>query len=382
MTERLYYTDSHLREFTAEVISCEPDGQKFRAVLSRTAFFPEGGGQKGDTGMLDGVPVLDTKEKDGVLFHVTASSLEPGTTVTGVLDWEKRFSRMQSHSGEHIVSGLAHKLYGCDNVGFHMSEPGVTLDFDRELTKEDIRNLEEKANRVIWDDREVRTFYPSAEMMETLVWRQKKPLSGDIRLVEIPGADLCACCAPHVYRTGEIGSIRIIDFMRHRGGMRLTMMAGRDAFRYTLRQGQDAAGLSRLLSAPKDALLPAAGKLAGELEKEKLRASGLERELCALVLEALPVTEGNLSLFVPADRSAAACQLLAEGGAEKCGGFCAVFSGSDAAGWNYTIISRHIDLKAEGKSIQAAISGRGGGSREMLRGRSTATEEKIRRALE
>lgn len=230
MTEKLFYADAHMRKFTARVLSCEERGGRFAVTLDRTAFFPEGGGQGGDTGALGGVRVTDTREEKGEIVHFCDAPLVPGTEVTGELDGETRFARMQIHSAEHLVSGHAHTLWGCENIGFHMDEYGATIDFDREIDAEQLLRLERLANEDVWKNLPINILWPTEEELAAMPFRQKKALAMPVRIVEVPGVDLCACCAPHVSFTGEIGLIRLKDRMRHRGGVRFTMLAGRAAY--------------------------------------------------------------------------------------------------------------------------------------------------------
>lgn len=377
MTEKLYYSDSHLREFDALVLSCAEEKDRWAVTLDRTAFFPEGGGQSGDIGVLGEAQVLDTREKDGVIVHFCDRPLMEGSAVHGVLDWETRFTRMQCHSGEHIVSGLAHSLWGCENVGFHMAPAAVTLDFDRELSAAQLAELEKKANAVVWDDRPIRCSFPDAEVLAAMTYRQKKALSGDIRIVEVEGVDRCACCAPHVSRTGEIGLIRFADAMRHRGGIRITMQAGAMAYTTAVSHGESISALSRLFSAPRDALLPAAERLFADLESVKGRCAALERQYVLRRAADVSVSDGNLCLLEAEGMSSAAMRELCEALMDKCSGMAGVFSGSDAGGYKYVIGSRHIDLRRTARDINAAIGGRGGGSREMIQGSAAASAEVI-----
>ena len=210
MTEKLYYEESHLKTFKAKVISCEPCGEVYRAVLDRTAFFPEGGGQAADTGYLGDIQVTDVKEKNGIIYHTIAENIIPGTEVEGRIDWELRFSRMQQHTGEHIVSGLIHGRFGYDNVGFHLGEEVCTLDLSGPLTKEQLREIEYAANEAVFANIPVEICYPSKEELVSMEYRSKIEIEGQVRIVTIPGYDVCACCAPHVKRTGEIGLIKFV----------------------------------------------------------------------------------------------------------------------------------------------------------------------------
>ena len=212
-TRRLYYEDSHQREFDGEVLACETEGEAFQVLLDQTAFFPEGGGQYADTGALNGVRVLDVKDRKGMIWHKTEGPLEPGTRVHGIIDWEQRFDRMQQHTGEHIVSGLVHQRFGYDNVGFHLGEDYCTMDFSGPITREELKEIEREANRAVFADLPVTVFYPSKEELEDLEYRSKIEIQGQVRLVSIPGYDLCACCAPHMAHTGEIGLIKLVNMI-------------------------------------------------------------------------------------------------------------------------------------------------------------------------
>ena len=379
MTERLYWADSHLREFDARVLSCTEEKGRWAVVLDQTAFFPEGGGQSADTGTLSGVAVEDTRERGESVVHLCGAPLAVGSAVHGVLDWGLRFQRMQFHSAEHILSGLAHRKWGCNNVGFHMNPAFVTLDFDRELTADQLAELEAEANAIVWENRPVRIFFPSREELAALDYRSKKEIDGQVRLAEFPGVDLCACCAPHVRATGEIGLIRLVDSMRHRGGMRLTMLSGRLAWEDARSKHAAVESISRLLSAPKDAVVPAVERLSRELETAKSALQRMEFQRLQKRAEALAYTEGNLCLFEEPGVDMNALRELVNAAVKKCTGLAAAFTGSDDAGWKYIIGSKTVDLRANGKAINAAISGRGGGSSEMIQGSAAASRAEIER---
>ena len=229
LTEKLYYSDGHLSRFTARVTSCEKEDGTWAVKLDRSAFFPGGGGQEADEGVLSDMKLLGLREEGEDIVHLTPAPLEPGALVEGRIDWPLRFSRMQGHSGEHILSGTVHRLFGYDNVGFHMGEEAITIDFSGELSREDLSRAELEANRAIWRDVPVRTLLPTPGELAAMDYRSKKELTGQVRIVEIEGVDLCACCAPHVSHSGEVGLLKIIDSMRHRGGTRLTLLCGEAA---------------------------------------------------------------------------------------------------------------------------------------------------------
>ncbi|MBR4472425.1 MAG: alanyl-tRNA editing protein [Oscillospiraceae bacterium] len=380
MTEKLYYEDSHLFDFTATVLKCEQDGEIWKTVLDRTAFFPEGGGQPGDRGVLGGVCVTDTHERGGEVIHYLSAPLAVGEKVSGSVDRELRLRRMQNHSGEHIFSGTAHRLFGCSNVGFHMGEDGMTLDFDREMDAGQILQIETLANEAVRDNLPVKVWYPSPDELAALDYRSKKELEGAVRIVEIPGVDCCACCAPHVERTGEIGVIKVQFFERHRGGIRLNLVCGMQALEdYRIRQ-QSVAEISALLSAKRHEVTQAVQRILQEKESMKEENAALKMELIAFKAAQVPETEGNICLFESIPDEIAERELV-NLLMEKCGGLAAVFFPTADGGFRYIIGSRSMDLRKEAKAINIGIGGRGGGRPEMIQGSAGESEESIRSFL-
>ena len=237
MTVKLYDENSFLKEFYGVVTECEEFNDKWAAVLDKTAFFPEGGGQPSDKGTLGNANVLDVQIKGEKIFHIIDTPLAVGSTVTGVIDWSRRFDFMQQHSGEHIVSGVARKLFGCENVGFHLSEDIVTLDFDKLLDEGQLSEVELYSNSKVFENVNFYTYFPDDETLKTLDYRCKKQLEGAIRIVDIETVDRCACCAPHVKQSGQIGLIKIISHEKLRGGVRLEIKCGERALKdYNVKQ--------------------------------------------------------------------------------------------------------------------------------------------------
>ena len=227
MTRRLYYEDEYLSQFDATVRECRPKSEgKWIVLLDQTAFFPEGGGQWPDLGTIGGANVLDVHERNGEVEHLVDAELTPGTQVHGCIDWERRFSVMQQHSGEHIFSGLVHSRFGYDNVGFHIGSEAVTMDFNGEITEEEAAEIELAANRVVYSNVPIEHFIPDEEARRTLEYRSKKEIEGYLRIVRIPGADTCACCGTHLRRTGEIGQIRLLGVQKYKGGVRVSILCG------------------------------------------------------------------------------------------------------------------------------------------------------------
>ena len=380
MTRKLYDLDSHLRTFSAALISCEPAGEdRWHIILNQTAFFPEGGGQPADTGFLTAgrtsVRVLDAQETPEGIVHLTDGPLPRGP-VSGEIDWDQRFGRMQCHSGEHIVSGLAHSKFGCTNVGFHMGEDAVILDFDKELTAEQLREIEDAANRIIWENRPITAKYPDPAILEGLEYRSKLDLTENVRIVTIVGVDMCACCAPHVSLTGEIGLVKLTSWMRHRGGVRIWMMAGAMAMRDYRQKHESVSAISAALSVKQPEVAQGVERLKQALADTEFALTGAKRALAAEKIRAMPETEGNLCLFEEG-LDPNTLRSLVNAGMEKCGGVCAAFTGSDESGYRYVMGSRTVDLRAESKVIHAALGGKGGGQPTMIQGSVPAKRAEI-----
>ena len=375
-TVRLFDKDSYMQAFDATVLSCEQYESGFAVVLDQTAFFPEEGGQSADGGTLEGVHVLDVQEKEGVIVHYTDAPLEIGVTVRGQLDFETRYQKMQIHSGEHIVSGLMHRKYGYSNVGFHLGGE-ITMDFDGELTREQLNEIEDEANRIIYENVAITAEYPSAEVLAATMYRSKLDLSENVRLVTIGEYDVCACCAPHVARTGEIGLIKLLDTIRYKGGMRIHFLAGSAALAHYRKTWQDVAAISAMLSVKQSEVVEGVRKKDAEIEKRSALISSLRRQLLDYKIAALEETEGNLCIFTD-DPDMLSLRLLVNAGVPKCTGICAAFFGNDTDGYRYIMGSASRDLKTLSKQINAALGGKGGGSAQMIQGSCTAAEQVIR----
>jgi alanyl-tRNA synthetase len=310
--------------------------------------------------------VLDTQEQEGTILHITDAPLPVGETFTGELNWARRFDLMQNHSGEHIVSGLAHARWGCENVGFHMGSESVTIDFDREFPAEELPLIEEQANQVVWANVATEiTVYPHEEA-KSQTYRSKKELPGDVRVVRFPGADSCACCGTHVARTGEIGLIKLLSVQRSRGGMRLEMLCGRRALAYVNAVMEQNHRISVALSAKALNTAAAVERLKGEQEQAQYRLVGLENREFARRAEELSGA-GNVLLIEPT-MSPESVRKLATAVVETCGGRCAVFAGDDAQGYKYALGERGGNLRGLVKELNQALQGRGGGKPDFAQG--------------
>ena len=383
MTERLYYADSKMKRFTATVTSCEAVKDGYAVTLDRTAFFPEGGGQAGDSGLIGQARVSDTQEKNGEVMHYVNQLLTVGAVYDCAIDWEIRFRRMQNHSGEHIVSGLVHKKYGYNNIGFHMGNDFVTIDFDGEMTWEQLAELEREANLAVAANHRISASFPPEEVLKDLQYRSKLELTENVRIVEIENVDVCACCAPHLTSTAEVGMIKILDSERRRRGgegVRISMLCGLDAYENAVVTQNNNTEISMLLSAKRNETAAAVHRVMAERDKLKARVSELSRELAACRAAAISPTAGNICIF-DSTLDEPALRALINEAVKKCGGVAAVFSGSDDTGFRYIIGSRSVDLRSSAKVINEGISGRGGGSPEMIQGNCTACTETIQKFL-
>lgn len=376
-TERLFDRDSKLSLFDAAVISCEmtEDGQ-YAVILDKTAFFPNEGGQACDTGRIGVASVISVDEKNGVIIHTVTSPVEIGATVSCEIDFAERYRKMQDHTAEHIVSGLIHRHFGYENVGFHLGDDYMTADFDGELSEENIAFIETLANEAVYACRSVRAYYPDAETLKNLEYRSKLDLLENVRIVEIEGVDMCACCAPHVCNTGEVGLIKIVEAIRYKGGMRLTMLAGRDALEdYRARQEQGRR-ISMAISAKQSEIADGVDRLIDEMGKMKGSLSQLKREMMQMKLDALEYTSEAIILFEDGD-DMLAIRNYVNGAVKKTEKMCAVFAGNDENGYKYIIASENIPLRALSKEISATLGGKGGGSDLMIQGSIPTTRTQI-----
>lgn len=375
-TERIYETDGGAVSFEARVTGCRECANGFEITLDRTAFFPGGGGQEPDNGALDGKPVLSLYETGGEIVHVLSSPLAAGARVRGELDRETRLRRMQNHGGEHIISGIVNRLYGLNNVGFHMGSDDITVDFDGVLDRERLVEAERLANLAVAENRRITVSTPPPDVLATLNYRSKKPLEGRVRIVEIEGFDRCACCAPHLPSTGSVGMIKILDFIHYKGGVRVHLLCGLDALDDYHRRYCADAELSALLSAKQSGLTDAVRRLYDECGALRGECGELRRRLMQYRADAVPPTDGNICLFEDTDPNTA--RYLVKLCLDKCGGICAVFSGDDSIGYKFIMASRTRDLCAALPELSRALSARGGGSPAMIQGTAGAAGQVIR----
>ena len=362
-TIKLFDQDAYAADFSAAVLTAErtvkqekkgKKGKKeivtWQLVLDRTLFFPEEGGQTPDTGTIEGFPVIDVQLEGSVIRHTVLDNrteeavkedgenplFSPGQTIRGVIDFAHRFSNMQNHSGEHILSGLVHGRFGYDNVGFHLSDNTVTLDFNGPLTDEDILWLEQAANRVVWDNREIRGWYPDPEELRNLSYRSKKEIDGPLRLVEIPGVDMCKA----------------------------------------------AEDVSHLTNMPREEIAAGTSRILEDNDRLRQREARLEDLLTRSMSAAVPAGQRDVFLFADGIGNLAQRRLVNT----LCGthdGYCGVFIGTDETGYRYIIgAADEKDARVLNACLNKTCGARGGGSPAMVQGSLKCPEDEIRRALE
>ena len=377
-TKKLYYDDAYATRFTAQVVSCTGSD----VVLDQTLFFPEEGGQSADRGVLNGCEVIDVQIREGEIHHLlknedpAAKPFSEGDTVSGEIDWEHRFSNMQQHSGEHLFSGMIHKAYGFDNVGFHLSDSEVTLDFDGVVPEEGIREAERKANQAIVSNIAVKVIFPTSEELETMDYRSKLELKNDVRIVEFSGVDACACCAPHVRRTGEIGLLKVISSQNYKGGVRISILCGFRALALLNHEHEILMKTANYLTTSSDEIYGLTVKM--KTENAALRAS-LKKAVSENMLEkihAVSEGEGNICFFED-DLEASAMRDAVNVLVEKKSGFCCVFSGSDDTGYKYIIGRKGGDAREAGKLLSQKFGARGGGQPQMIQGSVRAPRKEL-----
>lgn len=379
MTEKLYYKDAYIKEFEAEIISIAPCEGGFDILLDKTAFFPEEGGQSSDTGLIGEARVLYVYELDGVIHHITDAAPSVGVHKCKV-DFELRLEKMQCHTAEHILCGIIHRLFGLDNVGFHLGAEEVTFDVNGVLTGEQLERAETLANEAVFSNIKIETLFPTASELSELKYRAKLDITEGIRLVRIGEVDTCACCAPHVATTGEIGIIKILDFMKHRGGTRIWMVAGRRALADYRARYDNIKRISGMLSTPQQDTAATLEKYILESENIKANLKQARLKIAELEAERISATDGSAVIYLP-DFTIPELIAFSNVANTKVGGITVALSGAEGD-YKYVISSHSVDLRLMSKEINSALSGRGGGRPEMIQGSFGCTLDEIKSFFE
>ena len=380
-TEKYFEQDAFRTECESVILAAEPDEKTGggRIALDGTVFYPEGGGQPADRGTLtlpDGtvLRVSDVHEQAGIIWHTVdalPAAAAPGAAVAGCIDWDWRFDKMQQHTGEHILSGILHQMFGAENVGFHIGQEETTLDTSLPIPPEGLAAAEAEANRIVWADLPVQAEYPAPEVLATLTYRSKKAIDGAVRIVTIPGADCCACCGTHVERTGQIGQIKVMGAMNYKGGTRIALACGGRALTAFSQMLEEQAKLRAQFSAKNGQLAAAAQRQADELAAQKARAAQLEQQVFAYT--AAQVQEGDQPVLFVRDLSGDSLRRLCLALSEHTHRPCAVFT-QGGQGYAYCLAWNGGDARVLAKAMNAALNGRGGGKPELCSGSVAETD--------
>ena len=370
--EKLYYIDPEIKEFTATVTGCSKTEKGWEVTLDATAFYPTGGGQACDLGTLGNANVLDVAEREEAVIHLCDEALEVGAAVAGKIDWARRFDLMQQHTGEHIVSGIIHKLYGHQNSGFHVGEELMEVDFDGPLPEGALEEIQRLANEAVWADIPVNCYVPSPEELPNVAYRTKRELPWPVRIVEIPGIDSCACCGVHVERTSAVGLIKLFSCVKFHQGVRIEMACGRRALAILNAVYDQNRQVSQAFSAKIMETGEAARKMNQRLAAAEYRCAQLQKQVFAAiaagyagrekVLHFGDLTPGETRELADAILPLISTSVLICGGEDGKINFC---------------LASHGDVKAAGSALCAALGGRGGGKPPFFQGSLTATKEEI-----
>lgn len=378
MTIRLFDQDPQLRTFTATVLACEEKDGQYLVTLDRTAFFPEGGGQGADHGTLGGANVLDAHEHGGVIAHLTDAPLAVGETVTGCVDSLRRLTMSQQHSGEHMFSGLVCRLFGYDNVGFHIGSDAVTMDFNGPLTEEDVLRVERLVNEAIWEDKPIKAYVPPKDELEAMHYRSKKALTGDVRIVSIDGVDTCACCGTHLMTTGGVGQVKVIGLAKYKSGVRVSILCGVRALEYENMIQQQVKEIGKTLSVKLHETAQATQRLLAE--RDQLRYEN--EQLGMRLFEAEAKAEAGSAIRLVVADMLAASQLRKAAGLLAAGAKLAVVIAPREDGWNFAMSSQTEDVRPATRALCEAFGGKGGGPKDMTQGvLGRASAEEIREKL-
>ena len=397
MTEtiKLYDRDAYATEFEADIISCEPnkaDVKRFDIILNQTLFFPEEGGQSPDMGILGGYRVVDVQIKNGVITHTVDTSagdccevekkaeLAAGVHVQGKIDWQHRFYNMQQHSGEHIFSGIVHSRFGFENVGFHLSDSVVTMDFSGVISPEDIAEVEHEVNVAISKNIPIEVTYPSRDELAQLEYRSKIEIEGQVRIVTVPGYDVCACCAPHVKRTGEIGMLKVMNYQNYKGGVRVSILCGFRALEAFRQKCDIISELMGIFTTNQEALVDNVTKLKAVNQSLKSELGTAKSALLDYKVSELPTDTDNAVLFecgIDTNTARNCVNALVE----KYSGFSAFFMGNDEDGYSFIIGSKNADCNIVAAALRNKLGARGGGKPVMVQGSVKAAKSEIEEVL-
>jgi tRNA synthetases class II (A) len=375
--QEYYYSHPYARELDTIVISCHACKEGYEIALKDTIFYPEGGGQPCDKGVIQDITVLDVQRKEDQIIHILKQSLPIGEKVHCIIDWEYRYDLMQNHTGEHIFSGLVKKLYGYSNVGFHMGEY-ICADFRGDLTEEMIQDVEQQVNQAIWANLPVREIFCAPSETGKYEYRSKIEIAGITRIVSIEDYDMCACCGMHVSHTGEIGICKVINFEKSGNKTRVFLLSGRRAFAYLNHIQQESSMISKLLSTKSLEISTAVSHLHQRYLDVQKSYRTVSMEMMMKDADKTSLHDAIIYTSVLADSEGmrAFCNRCIERGVST-----VMVIAKTEVGYAYVIMSKCIDLQSIRAEFNKRIHAKGGGNSEMMQGSCTATPTEISHAF-
>ncbi len=375
MSERLYYTNAYLTDFDATVTWTQADGGKTLVTLDRTAFYPTSGGQPFDTGLLNGLPVVEvTEREDGEVVHVVEGGIAVGESVRGSVDWTRRFDHMQQHTGQHVLSSALERLFRARTESFHLGSASATIDLAIDLPRTAIDAAEDEANRIVWENRRVSVRFAGQDEVATLRLRKEPAREGLLRLVDVEDFDLSACGGTHVASTASIGIVAVRSWERFKGGLRVEFVCGRRALHDWRGQRDILAACGRLLSVGSPELAGSIERMQLDAKEHRRTVKGLQERLTgheAAALVAGAPREHGVAIVVEAvdGYDAAGLKLLACAVAAQPG--CAVAVLSSAPPF-LIVVARSPDVGLNASDILRALTtrfgGKGGGRPDLAQG--------------
>ena len=377
-TVKLYDEHPYDTTFHATIQDIQYD-KNTTLILDQTLFFPEEGGQCADRGTIDGYEVIDVQISKGIIKHILKGhvELEIGNEIQGEIDWDLRFSNMQNHSGEHIFSGIVHREYGYDNVGFHLGKDVVSVDFNGPIDEVSLRRIEKEVNQVIYENRVIRAYYPSEEELASLNYRSKKEVDAPLRIVEIENCDVCACCAPHVRRSGEVGLFKVVHMMNYKGGVRIFILCGQRALDYVLELDDNMNAIYHMLSANNESVVKYVRGLIETNNALKQEVFNLnKKEVQRLVEEA---NENHRYFFIE-DLDKNLQREMVNSLAQRLEGYVGVFVGSNQMGYRFILASRNNDT-TKLFDVLKSHGAKGGGNALMVQGYMKTSQDTIEELL-
>lgn len=383
-TEKLYDADAYATVFEANILQVELAKTGLCLILDKTLFFPEEGGQNCDKGTLTCVgqdfmvTYVGLEKRDGVevICHYVesesgASGLCEGAKVQGKIDWQDRYDKMQNHSGEHILSGIIHNEFGFDNVGFHLNDELFTMDFNGVIAKEQLDFLEKRANEIVLENVAIYGEYLPDDELTALEYRSKKEIEGAVRIVTIEGYDRCACCAPHVKTSIEVGVIKIVKAENWKGGMRLTVLCGNRAYKDYAKKHEILQDLSRSFSTSEDKISEVIEGLKNNLADLEFKMASLE---CQMATEKL--LQSSVQFFDTLSPKALT-KAMDDAMKQKPSELFMAFVGDDENGYRYMVGSLTQNVEEVGKILREKLGAKGGGRGTMVQGMVSAKKAEI-----